>query len=65
MSPEDERARSGCGPATRKGASSNRDSMAPVADATINLRARLMGFALELQRAGVAMIALALAGWPR
>jgi hypothetical protein len=51
--------------ATPKDTSSKPDSIAPAADTAINLRAWLIGFALDVQRADVAMIALALAGWPR
>lgn len=53
--------------ATPKDTSSKRDHIVPNAGAAINLRAWLIGAALGVQRADVAMIALALAlaGWPR
>jgi len=64
MSPENEGARDGgdrAGPDT----ATKPDSSAPDAGAAINLRAWLLGVALDLQRADAAMIALAFAGWPR
>ena len=48
-----------------KDTSSKPNHIAPDTGAAINLRAWLVGFALDVQRADVAMIALALAGWPR
>ncbi len=64
MSPENEWARDGgdrAGPDT----ASDLNSSAPDAGAAINLRAWLIGLALDLQRADVALLALAFAGWPR
>ncbi len=64
MNLENEWARDGgdrAGPDT----ASNLNSSAPDAGAAINLRAWLIGFALDVQRTDVAMIALAFAGWPR
>lgn len=64
MSPGNEWARDGgdrAGPDT----ASNLDSIAPVAGAAINLRAWLIGVALDFQRTDAALLALALAGWPR
>lgn len=51
--------------AAPKETSSKPDHIALRADAAINLRAWLLGVALNLQRADAAMLALALAGWPR
>lgn len=51
--------------ATPKDTSSKSDHIAPAESAAIKLRAWLIGFALEVQRADVAVIALVLAGWPR
>ena len=64
MIPTKDEARDGgdrAGPDT----ASKPDSIAPDAGAAINLRAWLLGVVLDLQRADVAMIALALAAWPR
>jgi hypothetical protein len=64
MSPENGRGRDGGDRATPD--TTNRpNSIAPAESAAINLRAWLIGFALNVQRADVAIIALALAGWPR
>ena len=51
--------------ATPKDTSSKPNHIAPDTGAANNLRAWLIGFALVVQRADVAMIALVLAGWPR
>jgi len=51
--------------AAPKDASSKPDHIASAESAAINLRAWLIGFALDVQRADVAVIALVLAGWPR
>lgn len=61
MSPENEGARDGgdrAGPDT----ASKPDSIAPDAGAAINLRAWLLGVALDLQRADAAMLSLAFVG---
>lgn len=64
MSPENGRGRDGGDRATPDTASKP-NSIAPAEPAANNLRAWLIGFALVVQRADVAMIALVLAGWPR
>ena len=61
MSPENEGARDGgdrAGPDT----ASKLDSIPPDAGAPINLRAWLLGVALDLQRAGVTVLALGFVG---
>jgi len=64
MNPENGRGRDGGDRATPDTAS-NRNSIAPAADAAISLRAWLIAFTLAVQRADVALLALAFAGWPR
>lgn len=51
--------------ATPKNTSSNFDPIAPATDATIDLHAWLIALAPNVQRADVALLALAFAGWPR
>lgn len=65
--PTKDRGRSGGDRATPKETSSKPDHSAPDTGAAINLRAWLIGVALDLPRADAAMIALALAlaGWSR
>lgn len=65
MIPPKDEGRAASDRATPESTSSKRNLNAPGARAAINFRAWLIGFALDVQRADVAMIALALAGWPR
>lgn len=65
MIPTKDEGRTATDRATPKETSSKRNHIAPDAGAAINLRAWLLGAALDLQRADAAMLALALAGWPR
>lgn len=65
MIPTKDEGRAATDRATPKETSSKPDHSAPDAGAAINLRAWLLGVALDLQRADAAMLALALAGWPR
>ncbi len=65
MIPTKDRGRAATDRATPKDTSSKPHLNAPDAGAAINLRAWLLGVALDLQRADAALLALALAGWPR
>ncbi len=65
MSPGNGRRRAASDRATPKDTSNEPDHIAPGAGAAINLRAWLIGFALDVQRADVALLALAFVGWPR
>lgn len=65
MIPPKDEGRAASDRATPKDTSSKRDHIALRADAAINLRAWLLGVALNLQRADAAMLSLAFVGVAR